>query len=286
MPARNYVELVEKTVQVLAALSEGSSTLGEVSSRTRLAKSTAFRVLFTLRELGWVEQAGRNGAYRLTFRMLAVARQGVAEPALPHVARPYLTRLRDAVNESAWLGEVRGAAVVLVDVVEAPQKLRLSLDIGDGCPLHASAIGKAVAAHMTPGELDAALGEGPFERYTANTLTTRGELNAALAGVREQGYAANDEETIPGAFVAGAPVFDSSGRAVAAISISTPTVRCAAARRQEIIEGVIKAAGELSAELQALGFRSLKAFWKAEAPAAPAPGAAKAKAAHTSRLGG
>lgn len=285
MPARNYVELVEKTVQVLTALSDGSSTLGEVAARTRLAKSTAFRVLFTLRELGWVEQAGRNGSYRLAFRMLAIARRGNAEPTLPNVARPYLTRLRDGLGESAWLGEVRGNAVVLVDVVEAPQKLRLSLDIGDVCPLHASAIGKAIAAHLTPDELAAALGDGPLECFTPNTFTSRGKVIAELATIREQGYAVNDEETIQGAFVAGAPVFDSTGRPIAAISVSAPTVRCAGAKRQQIAEAVAKAAGELTAELQALGFRSARSGWKPESGDVPRPDAGQSKARAT-RIGG
>ncbi|HWQ55019.1 MAG TPA: IclR family transcriptional regulator [Bryobacteraceae bacterium] len=267
MPARNHVELVEKTVLVLTALAEGASSLGDIAVHTGLAKSTAFRVLYTLRELGWVEQAGRNGAYCLSFRMLAVARQGTAEPSLPRVARPHMTRLRDLLQESVWLAEVRGRAVVLVDVVEALQKLRLLLEIGNHCPYHATALGKVIAAQMSAAELDAVLGSGPLQRFTARTLTDRGDVETELARVRRDGFAVNDEETVDGAFLTAAPVFDCTGRAIAALSISAPTARCNAAKRKQMTQGVLTAAVELTAELQSLSFRSGKL---SDRPAAPA----------------
>jgi DNA-binding IclR family transcriptional regulator len=257
MAARNHVELVEKTLRVLEALADGpgTSTLRDIASQTGLVKSSAFRILFTLKELGYVDQVG-PGRYRLTLKTLALARRAVSRPSLVNVARPHLAQARDEILESIWLAEWRRDNVILVEVTEAPQRLRLSLDLGDICPLHASALGKAVAAHLLPEELKDALGEGPLPRYTARTITSRSRLAQELQRVREQGYSVNDEETIEGALLIGAPVFDLRGHACAAVSASAPTVRCTAPKRQQMIRAVTGAAAAITRDLKAIGFQT------------------------------
>ena len=256
MAARNHIELVEKTLNVLEALADGEagSTLATLASRTGLVKSSTFRILYTLKELGYVDQNGPNGPYRLTLKALALARRAAIRPTLINVARPHLVRLRDRLQESVWLAEWRRREVVLADVAEAAHKLRLSLDLGDACPLHASALGKAVAAHLSPEQLKGVLGDAPLPRYTARTLTSRFRLGQELERVRRQGFAMNEEETIEGALLAGAPVFDAQRRVCAAVSVSCPTARCPQGKRQAMVRGVIAAAAAISADLAALGF--------------------------------
>jgi IclR family acetate operon transcriptional repressor len=256
MAARNRIELVGKTLGVLEALADGPGgcTLGDLAARTGLVKSSAFRILFTLKELGYVEQAGANGRYRLTLKTLALARRAALRPSLVAAARPHLARARDALRESVWLAEWRRRDVVLVEVAETTHKLRLSLDVGDVCPLHASALGKAVAAHLAPEELNAALGGGPLPRFTARTITSRNRLRRELEHVRNLGFSTNEEETIEGALLIGAPVFDARGSVCAAVSASCPTVRCTPARRQAMTDAVTSAAGAISRDLAAIGF--------------------------------
>lgn len=258
MAARNYVELVEKTLRVLEALSEGALHLKGIVARVGLVKSSVFRILYTLKELGYVEQASPNGAYRLTVKALALARSRALRPTLLDVVRPHLKRLRDELHESVWLAELRGRTVLLVDVAEAAHKLRLSLDVGDACPLHASALGKAIAAWMPPAEVRAALGRGKLPAYTARTIVSRARLAAELARVRRQGYAVNEEETIEGAFIAGAPIFDAEANAFAAISVTAPTARCSPRKREHMIRAVKKTTAAVSAHLTGLGFRAAR----------------------------
>ncbi|MBM3748393.1 MAG: IclR family transcriptional regulator [Acidobacteria bacterium] len=256
MAARNYVELVEKTLRVLEALSEGALHLKGIAARLGLVKSSVFRILYTLKELGYVEQTSPNGAYRLTVKALGLARSPALRPTLLNVVRPHLARLRDELQESVWLAELRGHMVLLVDVAEAAHRLRLSLDLGDACPLHASALGKAVAAWMPPEQLQAALGKAKLPAYTRKTVTRRSQVMAELARVRRQGYAVNEEETIDGAIVLGAPLFDARERAFAAISVAAPTARCTGRKRERMIQAVKRTAAGLSSELAGLGYRA------------------------------
>jgi IclR family acetate operon transcriptional repressor len=256
MPARNHIELVEKTLRVLEVLSEGALHLKGLAARVGLVKSSAFRILYTLKELGYVEQPHRNGAYRLTMKALALARSPALRPTLVNVVRPHLERLREELHESVWLAELRGRTVLLVDAAETAHQLRLSLDLGDSCPLHAAALGKAIAAWMPPAELRAALGRGKLPAYTAKTIVSRARLAAELARVRRLGYALNEEETIEGALLAGAPIFDAQRAAFAAISVAAPTARCSARKREHMIRAVRETAAAISRELAALGFRA------------------------------
>lgn len=254
MPARNHVELVTRTFRVLEVLAEGPAELREIAARTGLGKSTAFRILYTLKELGYVEQAGPTAPYGLSWKITALARRAGADRLLAAAARAHLVRLCQELEESAWLAELRRGAVIITDGVHAAHKLRPSLDLGDACPLHASALGKAVAAWLPEAVRRQLLGNGPLVRFTRRTITSRARLAEELARVRRLGYSINDEETVEGAFLTGAPVFDAEGRVCAAISVSAPKTRLFPAKRRAMTAAVRRAAAELSRELAEMGF--------------------------------
>ena len=258
MAARNHIDLVVKTVRTLEILAQATRPLSlkEIASQLGLVKSSAFRILYTLKEIGFVEQAEPGGAYRLTFLSVGLARRQAGHHSLIQIARPYLARLRMELDESVWLAELRRGRVVLVDTADSRHPLRLTYDLGDPCPLHATALGKSIAAFLSPAELQRCLGKGPLERFTANTITSRVALKEELEKVRQSGWAANREETVEGAIILGAPVFDAAEKVFAAISVSVPTARCLPEKRKAIIAAVKSASQALSAELKRTGFHT------------------------------
>lgn len=255
MAARNYIELIEKAVRVIEFLAQpgGARSLKEVAAATGLVKSSAFRILYTLRELGYVDRDG-EGSYRLSLKVVGWSRAAAGQASLIRVARPHMERLRDELGESVWLAERRGLRVYLVDVAESDHPLRLSLRLGDASPLHASAVGKAVAAFLRPVELASALDHKPLAAYTKNTITDRATLLAHLAEVRRRGYAVNDEETIEGAVLFGAPILDAAEQPFAAISVGCLAVHCTRERRERYGRRVRECAAAVSAVFGGLGF--------------------------------
>jgi IclR family acetate operon transcriptional repressor len=258
MPARNYIELVEKTMRVLEAIADAdrSLALSEIANRVALVKSSTFRILFTLSEIGYVEKVDGNGAYAATPRLKALARVPASHTSFLSVARARLQEVSRKLHESAWLAEWRNGSVVMVDVAEVSHALRLSLNVGDPCPLHASALGKAIAAHLSPDELRSMLGSGRLPRFTGRTISSRRQLAEHLSLVRGTGYSVNEEETFLGALAIGAPVFDSDGRAFAAVSVTAPTVRCSELKRETMIAEVKRAASAISDNLARVHFRA------------------------------
>ncbi len=257
MPARNYIELIEKAVRVIEFLAHpgGARSLKDIAAATGLVKSSAFRILYTLRELGYVEK-DREGSYRLSLKVVGWSRAAAGQASLVRVARPHLERLRDELGESVWLAERRGLRVYLVDVAESDHPLRLSFRLGDASPLHASAVGKAVAAFLPREDLERALNHRPLAAYTRRTITDRAVLFDHLAEVRRRGYAVNDEETIDGAVLFGAPILDAGGQPFAAVSVGSLAAHCTRERREIFARRVRECAADLSAAFAGLGFVS------------------------------
>lgn len=254
MPAKNHIELIVKTLAVLECLaaSEQSKALKEIAAEVGLVKSSVFRILFTLREQGYVEQSD-GGNYRLTLKSGRLARKNTERLRLADIARPYLIKLRDDLDESVALAERRPHAVVLIDVQETSHPLRLSFQIGDDCPIHATALGKAVAAFLPTAEFQTLWKGEALPQYTARTNTKATSLRTELAKIRTQGYSFNNEETVTGAFLVGAPIFDANGTVCGAISVNSPTVRCTTRRKQLMISDVVKTAKQISQDLSDVG---------------------------------
>jgi len=258
MAARNHIELVVKSMRVLETLAESSegATLRDIAARVGLVKSSVFRILFTLKSIGYVEQNAEGGLYRLTFKSAGLVRRGGERATLVNIARHHLVDLRNLLQESVWLGEKRREGIVLVDVVEAGHPLKLAYDVGDLCPVHATAMGKAIGAHLSPQQLQALLPSKKLPKFTVHTITSRRRLDTELAYIRRKGYAINDQETVEGVILVGAPLFDSLGRVFAGISVGSPIVRCSSKKRQQVIKHALATANTITKELRDAGFRA------------------------------
>src|SRR5258707_12770089 len=129
MAAKNYIELVEKTMRVLEIMGaqEDSVPLADIAARAGLVKSSTFRILFTLVELGYVERALGNGTYVATLKLRGLGGGAGARSTLVTIAKAHLQQARDKLCESAWLAELLDSEVVLVAVEEAPHPLPLAV---------------------------------------------------------------------------------------------------------------------------------------------------------------
>jgi DNA-binding IclR family transcriptional regulator len=101
----------------------------------------------------------------------------------------------------------------------------MSAAVGEVVPVHATAIGKAIMSVLPTDRRASLLAQEPYRRLTANTMTTRDELERELSTVQVRGYAIDDEEAESGAMCIAAPVLGGDGYPLGAISISGPRVR-------------------------------------------------------------
>lgn len=128
-------------------------------------------------------------------------------------------------------------------------RVSVETEVGARPPLHCTATGKAVVAHLSEAHARGLLGDGPFEQFTYRTLTTLDAVLAELAHVRQRGYAIDDEELNAGVRCVAAPVFGLEGAVVGCIGVSGPTQRLGIDRVPAVAELVMAAASRVTAGL-------------------------------------
>lgn len=231
------VQAIARAALVLRALErapEGTG-LADLAATVELPKSTVHRLLAALAAEGLVE-LGPEGTARLgsgLVRLGAATRRG-----LRFRLAPVMLRLRRDLDETVDLAILEGDAVTFVEQFPAPHRLRAVSGVGTSFPAHCTANGKALLAALADEEVELLL-PSRLERFTERTITSRSELLAELAEVRERGVAFDIEEHTEGICAIGAAVADPAGPA-GAISVPIPTQRFA--DRRDEYAGLVGAA--------------------------------------------
>ncbi|WP_131742665.1 IclR family transcriptional regulator [Actinomadura roseirufa] len=233
---------VDRAVAVLRSFeSTARQTPTEIAHRLGLSVSTAHRIVGALHDTGMLGRDPRTERYFLgptaaILGRLALERMGAT------LLQPPLTALRDGTGEAVSLGVRVGDEVAVLVHLPSAHPLRYDQPPGTRNPVHGCAMGKAMLAFT---DEPIAMDE-PFTRLTPATLTTRAELEAELARVRERGFSVSDEERVVGVRAVAAPVRDGSGRVVAAVALQGPSVRFGDDAMPALAEAVRAAAVRLT----------------------------------------
>ncbi|MEU0069999.1 IclR family transcriptional regulator [Streptomyces sp. NPDC006332] len=218
---------VTRSLRVLEAVAQHQPvTVGELTKIFGLPKSTVQRTLVTLNEAGWLRANRRDTTrWEIGARVLAVRPAALQGSSLFAAAREPMMRLRDTLNETIHLSVPDALhGMVVVDRVDCDHAVRTFHTIGDISPLHATATGHAVLAHLAKREIDE-VAAGTLQGYGEETITDPVELRAELRRVRDRGYAVNHNQYIPGVCAIAAPVLDGDGVPLAAVAVSLPDSR-------------------------------------------------------------
>lgn len=226
---------LERALHLLMIL-EGSVTpqsLTELASATQLAKATVQRILAVLEKYRMIEK--RQGRYHLGVAVLPLAHAYLLSNSLSRASLPVLQELAAATGERASLFVRLGHYRVVVHRVEGKHPLRYALPFGQRLPLH-TGVGKIFAAAMQEGELAEMLGETGELRHARGVAITREQFLDELEKIRKQGYAVSRNEREYGMASVVAPVTDSDGAVIAAVSIAGPVDRLDEKEAELIIE--------------------------------------------------
>lgn len=220
------VRALDRGLAVLEILSQTDSiSLSDIARQADLSCSTVYRLLETLRQRGYAAQDRRSGHYRVGPQIQLLAGPGTAAQSLPHATLPSMEQLVATVNETANLAVLAGRHAVYIHQVEARQSVRMFTELGAQVPLHCTGVGKVLLAWLPQEVALELLGTTPYEKFTSTTITRPAAYLAELTRVRSRGYAVDDEEREPGVRCVTAPIYDLSGKVIAALSISAPAAR-------------------------------------------------------------
>lgn len=225
---RNVVDVGKKMFTVLEALTENPKnppTLEEVTRSVGFAKTTVYRLLNTMREIGYVDQIPANGGYVLSQKFFELSRSTVLHQYLVPMARPWLEQMSLRTNTTVSLGVLDQGSLLYLAVIESQDPYRYAQKPGDYYYAHATAMGKCLLAYLPEQEIDAIIRTRGLPKIAKNTITTGTQLLSVLAEIRRDGFSVNAEENAEGVICVGAPVWGPEGPPVAAVSVSAPMIR-------------------------------------------------------------
>ncbi len=233
------IAVIDRAFSILEVLARTrrALTLAELAEEGRLPKPTVHRILKSLRDLGYVEQTDRGGAYELSAR-LASLHEYSRDEAVREKALPLMERLHHAFDETVNLGLLEGITIRYAHVMETTQPLRWIVKPGARDPFQTTALGRAIVANL-PAEQQSRL-----VVKACATLPVRGRkvalaaLTQELAATRTRGFAVEEEETVAGVACI-AVSLASLGEPLGAVSVSVPVHRFPARQRAAIVAAML-----------------------------------------------
>jgi DNA-binding IclR family transcriptional regulator len=239
---------VTRTLRAMELLAVEPRSAPELADALGVHVRTARRVLKRLESEGYVKVTeDRRRRYRPTMRVVALAGQVVERAELTGVAVPHVSALREQLGESCHF--CVPSHVFALCLVHAPRGTAEPPrpHLRELVPCHCTAAGKALLAWRRPWR-EAVLTQR-LESFTERTTVGPESLRRELDRTVVRGYAVEDREFDPDTRGLAAPVFAEDGEAVAALAVVAPVTRLPAERYGEIGSAVMRAAGDLSAEL-------------------------------------
>lgn len=246
---RYTIQSIDKALDLIELLAEHDSlSLIELTELLNQPKSSTYRIILTLENRGFISRSDEDGKYCLGYKQLFITRNLLERNNLRKAAIQEMRRLSEIFGDTVNLGVLVDHQIMYVEIIESTHALRMTDVVGSKSPFHATAMGKAITAHMTAKHVNGLLDAG-MERYTEHTIVTRERFFQELDKVRSIGYAIDDQEIVEGARCVAAPVFGMFGNVRGAISVSGPMHRYTEEAIPQIAREIVSAANAISLKM-------------------------------------
>jgi IclR family pca regulon transcriptional regulator len=220
-------------------------TIAQISQKTGIPRAAVRRCLHTLKQLGYAEAEMNN--FSLRPKVLTLGYSYLSSTPLAVSSQPCLNTISRTLNESSSLAVLDDSEVLYIARSATSRVMSVALNAGSRLPAYCTSLGRVMLAHMEPAELDAYFAKTKLRPMTERTVVSQKRLREILAGVRQAGYAINDEELELGLRSIAVPVRGASGKVLAALNVGAQAARVSTTRmEQEFLPVLQRGAQELS----------------------------------------
>ncbi|TFD54678.1 IclR family transcriptional regulator [Cryobacterium sp. Hh11] len=209
---------VRRAALIIDSIAEGPKTVVELSEMFELHRSTMFRELQSLEEVGYVHRR-KSGQYTLGLHLISLSKLAFDNLDLREAAHDHIRRLHKMVGNTVHLAALMESSIVYVDKVEDPNGVRMYSRIGKAVLPYCSGVGKAILADLDEGGRNAVLAGSTWEKFTDHTITSRDSLDRELEIIKKQRWAADDREFEDFVNCVAVPIHSSMG-VVGALSVT------------------------------------------------------------------
>lgn len=236
-----------RTLDVIAS-SQTELSIQDVADRLKTDKITAYRMLVTLHNAGYLVKNEETKRYRLSYKLVSLCRNLLAENEVTSLIMRTLKELSQRTQETLHYSVLDGNEAVLIHRVKGSQLVTVDFQIGDRSPLHCTSIGKVLLAYQEANVIESIIDAG-LPRYASNTIVDPDALRKELRKIKMEGYGLDDHEFADNMRCIAVPVFENGGVVRSGISISGPDSRLTLQKLHELKGPLIEASSTLSRQL-------------------------------------
>lgn len=248
MATTKNIQSIERAFAILELFQQSlgrERSVKEIAQALSLNKSTAFGLINTLTNLGYLQQNGENQKYVLGLKLLSFSNAVKVQNIIIRTVHPYLEQINHKYNETAHCAVEDNGGVVYLDKVEALGSIYINTQIGTKNYMHCTGVGKCILAYL-PEDTQERIYTGNLKTMTYNTITNSEQLREEIDRVRKNGYAIDNEEISIGLSCVAVPIFSAPEKVACAISVSGMTPRIQIALKNGLIQDLKKAAAAIS----------------------------------------
>lgn len=249
---KKIIGSVIKAVEVIEYIANSKSGVGvtEISRGLNYGVSATYHILNTLKECNIIEQDKKTKKFKLGLKLWQIGMLAYEQNPISVTLKPYLRKLKELTGETANLTIMDNYQIVYIAQEESDKLVKMFTKTGATAPLHCTAAGKVLLAYKHEDIRNSILDKIELTKYTRNTIANKEELIKELEQIREKGYGFDNEEREIGVSCIAAPIFDLNGEAIACITISGPTSRFTAEKKEKWLKDVIEVANEATNSLK------------------------------------
>ncbi len=163
--------------------------------------------------------------FQLTPKVLRLGSWVISSMGIKERLLPYMISIRNELNVTTHCAILEGNEVVTVERIRSSDVVNLDLSAGSRLPLHATSLGKAILAFMSPEQQKEIAKQLDYKTLTPYTITNMNQLSEELEKTRQRGYSIADQELSLGLKTMAIPVFNSKKIVEASFGVSYPLTR-------------------------------------------------------------
>ena len=245
------VKSAYRVTQILEAVSSRRRGLkhSEIAEILKIPKGSLSLLLADLVMQQYLIQNEDGRRYMLGPQILVIAKRYLAGLDIVRLGEPILKQLVTEVGECGEIAVKRGDEILMVCREDCSRPLRSVIQIGDRAPLHATAAGKAILAHLPTEEVDSYLISRDLKAATRKTNTNSKSLLKELEAIRSGAVAYSREELNEGITAMALPIFNLNGHVAGSIVVPMPTIRFNPRKEKKVEVYLREAAARLSQQL-------------------------------------
>ena len=204
--------VIKKTFEVLKLIVDSNKSLGvtEISTTLSHSKSTVFGILKALQDMGFITKSKTSKRYTIGQELFKLSKKVLQGDVLTTVARPFLEKLVELVDETVFLCAREDGIVKVLDTIETSKKLKISSPVGTKFPITSAAFCKAFLSGISDTEAKNLLKEWGLPRYTEHSITDIDQFLEEIKKTKDTGYSLDLEEYHMGIRAIAALVYENS----------------------------------------------------------------------------